>query len=147
MLIFKWDKSLETGIPLLDNQHEQIFEHSNTFFIHIKCGRTGQSVRDCLDFLEQYVLFHFQTEEAFQVDTHYPLYRDHQAKHAAIATQVKFFYVRLQSTNYDATVVEEFRVFLSEWITNHILNEDRAFSIYYRAYGKEKAKDATQGYV
>lgn len=147
MVIFKWDKSLELGIPLIDKQHKQIFEYANAFFISYKCGETHAKTRGCLDFLQQYVLYHFQAEEAFQVDCHFPEYRDHQAKHSYLSTQVKFLSVKLTSSNFEKTCVDEFNLFINNWIKNHILLDDIKFVEYYKSHSASQNDRQTDNKV
>lgn len=134
MLIFKWSHDLDTGIPLVDRQHREIIEAANRFFIRCKCGKDKAAVKDCLAFLQQYILYHFQTEEAFQLDCSYPSYKAHSAHHLAIATQVKFFTVRIESSDYAPQVINEFYKFLTDWIKSHIYKEDLDFTHYYQQH-------------
>lgn len=132
MTIFKWDSSLESGIELVDSQHKQIFEAANAFFISYKCGNASKKAQDSLAFLEQYILYHFQAEEAFQSEIGYPKYREHQAYHEYLATQVKFHAVNLGTSDFAQEAIDAFRCFICEWIVKHILEDDLDFSCYYR---------------
>lgn len=132
MNIFKWDKKLEFGIELIDNQHKEIIEHVNAFLIAYKCGNAQEKTKECLSFLAQYILYHFQSEEAFQVECGYPGYRDHQARHSYLATQVKFHTVNIEAANFSLESVKAFYDFLNSWIIDHIMTEDMALAIYYK---------------
>lgn len=140
MVIFQWDRSLETGIELIDRQHRQIVQRANAFFINYKCGG-DQTLHDkcaeCLGFLQQYILYHFQCEEAYQVECSYPGYRSHQALHKSLATQVKFLSVQLAESAYAHQEIERFYLFLSDWVRQHLLEEDRAFAAYYHKFKEE----------
>lgn len=132
MQIIKWDKKLETGIELLDKQHKKIIEAANSFFISQKCKDNLENTNKCLNFLEQYVLYHFQAEEAFQVECNYESYREHQAKHNILSTELKFLAVKLRSSEFSSEHEQEFYEFLNTWIFGHILTEDRKFAIFYK---------------
>lgn len=132
MNIFKWDSKLESGIELIDSQHKEILAHVNAFLIAYKCGETHKKTQECLDFLKNYILYHFQSEEAFQVDCGYPGYRDHQARHSYLATQVKFHTVNIESSDFSLDSVKAFYDFMNSWIIDHILVEDMAFVSYYK---------------
>lgn len=134
MVIVKWNRDLETGLELVDKQHRQIIESANSFFIRHKCGQDQAAASECMSFLTQYILYHFQTEEAFQVECDYPEYRQHQAMHQSVATSVKFFAVRLEASGYAQECVEEFYKFLIDWICGHILVEDVRFCQYYHQF-------------
>lgn len=132
MLIFNWDDDLDLGIELIDQQHKQIISKANTFFISYKAGHPSQRLQDCLSFLEQYVLYHFQAEEAFQVECGYPEYRSHQAQHSMLKMQFKFHATQLNAAAFSGERVDAFYGFLREWIIGHILSEDKSFASYYR---------------
>lgn len=133
MVVHKWSHELETGIPLVDEQHQKILNVTNLFFIRHKCGHGKDGVKECLDFLGQYILYHFQAEEAYQLKCGYPNYPEHSALHKGIATQVKFFTVKIAAADYSGPIIEEFYHFLSDWINQHIYEEDLKFARYFRS--------------
>lgn len=132
MVIFQWDKNLEIGIPIIDQQHKKIIEAANAFFLSYKCGGKEKNTEDCLNFLSQYVLYHFQAEEAFQLESQYPEVRPHQAKHKYLTAQVKFHTTRILQSGFDAGIVKQFHDFIQDWIVGHILTDDIAFAKFYR---------------
>lgn len=133
MNIFKWDHNLESGIELIDNQHKEIIAHVNAFLIAYKCGETQKKTQECLDFLKQYILYHFQSEEAFQVDCGYSGYREHQARHSYLATQVKFHAVTISESGFSEDSVNAFYDFINSWIIDHIMTEDMTFASYFKS--------------
>lgn len=139
MLIFNWDPRLELGIELIDTQHKNIISHANTFFISYKGGNPGQRLRECLSFLEQYVLYHFQAEEAFQVECGYPGYLEHRAEHASLKMQFRFQGTKLNSSGFSRESIDGFYDFMRNWVSDHILNEDMRFASYYRARSEENS--------
>lgn len=134
MVIFQWNKDLEGGIALVDNQHRQLIETANTFFIRYKCGHGDSAAAECLGFLEQYILYHFQTEEAFMTECAYPNYRPHQALHDAVSKEVKFRAVRLADSGFAPEGVADFYWFVCNWIRDHILVHDLEFSRFYHNF-------------
>lgn len=128
MVIFPWEPKLELGIELLDQQHRELIKAINAFFISYKCRNNIQKVSECLDFLNHYILYHFQAEEAFQVRYDYPFYRDHQAKHNYLGTQLKFHSTVLTASRFALEKMENFRRYLEEWIIGHLLEDDLKFA-------------------
>lgn len=132
MLIFNWDETLDLGVELIDQQHKNLINHANTFFISYKAGNSSQRLGECLSFVEQYVLYHFQAEEAFQVACGYPAYRPHQAQHTTLRMQFKFHTTQMQAADFSPESVDAFYNFLRGWIIGHILTEDKVFASFYR---------------
>lgn len=133
MLTFHWEDSLNLGVELIDQQHKNIIKNANVFFISYKAGNPRQRLEECLSFLEHYVLYHFQAEEAFQVECGYPEYRSHQAQHSMLKMQFKFHATQVQAAFAEETI-HAFYSFMREWIIEHILNEDKNFAAYYLNY-------------
>lgn len=133
MMIFKWSPILRTGIEMIDQQHKDIIEAADAFFIRKNSSQDIVALEECLAFLQQYILYHFQVEEAFQVQCKYPRYAAHCALHKDIATQLKFHAVKLKESHYKADEIESFNNFLFSWIEAHIFDEDMDFARHYRA--------------
>lgn len=138
MLIYHWENRLECGVALIDEQHRTLFAAANTFFIRYKCGLKKASAQKCMEFLRYYILYHFQTEESYQVESGYSEYRSHQAMHSSLSTQVRFYAVKLTQSDYAEEVMEEFFQFLTRWLREHILIEDLKFSEHYHKYLEQK---------
>ena len=134
MTIFQWEPKLELGIDLIDQQHKQLLSYANSFFIQHCSGNAQQSARESIAFLQQYILYHFQAEEAFQVECSYPSYRSHQAQHSFLAMQVKAHQVRLEASDFAPDSIEAFYRFFMGWISNHIMEDDLAFALFYKAH-------------
>lgn len=138
MVIFGWNKALECGIPLLDQQHKQFIQYANTFFIKYRCTHDKESVITQLKYLQDYILYHFQAEEAFQEECGYYKYLDHQATHKIMATKLKFLSVELEESGFSIEKMEYFHTFLIEWIKVHVLTEDMEFAKVYIKYQNDK---------
>lgn len=141
MVIYRWEKELETGIELVDQQHVQLLIAINKLIIRRKCKDDGEGLEECIRYLENYIQFHCQTEEAYQVECQYEKFREHQAQHDFISTQLRFLIVSLEGSDYEDCVVEKFYAFLSDWINNHLLQEDVHFAQAYRAYQEKQKAD------
>ncbi len=142
MLIFGWDKELESGIDIIDQQHKKMIQTANIFFIRyaLKKEKEIEGAKKELEFLHDYTLYHFQAEEAFQVECGYSGYLEHQAVHKMIAQKLKFLSVELEASNFSKEKMEEFRNFVKTWIVDHVLLEDKKFVQCYKEYlDKKKA--------
>lgn len=134
MVIFHWDPMLETGIALVDQQHKNIMNRANAFFIAYKSGHPQRALQDCLLFLEQYVMYHFQCEETYQVECKFPGFLNHRAQHERLKMQFKFHDTALKHADFSTGAVDDFYTFMREWIGEHILSEDLEFIKYYKAH-------------
>ena len=142
MNIVKWHKELETGIDIVDMQHKEFFVNANKFIIKVRADKKKVACSEEIDFLINYLLYHFQTEETFQMDSQFPHLLAHQAAHKNIKFQVKEISMKLKIQEYSNESIELFYAMLCNWFEEHILKMDIAFSMYYKQY-MEKNQDNT----
>lgn len=129
-----WSKELETGIEIVDNQHRNFFMHANKFIIMSLAGKKSQASMEELEFIQDYLCYHFQTEETFQIDSHYPESEEHQAEHKRLVFQVKEMAIALAAREEDDTeTLERFASFVNTWVVHHIMESDLKFSKYYKS--------------
>ena len=134
MNIIRWHKDLESGIELVDTQHKDFFMNVNKFIIKARVEKNKMVVTEEIDFLINYLLYHFQTEEAFQVASEYPNYLNHQAAHKNLGFQVQEIILKLKINEFSREYIEIFYTFLMNWVEEHILKMDLDFCIYYKKY-------------
>lgn len=140
MHIEPWHKEIETGVDLLDKQHKEFIIKVNKFVIKVLAEKSTEAAEETIAFLQNYLLYHFQTEEAFQFESHYPGYLDHQAAHKNLAFRVKQVATNLKVNDYSSVAIEDFYKMIREWIEEHILVEDANFARYYLEYVQQEHK-------
>ena len=89
-----------------------------------------------MQFLEEYAVVHFQTEEGIMIDNEYPFVEQHRKEHA---TFIKYF-LHLKEILQDKSedrIYLTFRIqlFLGDWIINHTAKTDRHLGNYLRRRG------------
>ena len=141
--ILPWEPELETGIDVLDQQHMEFFKNLNRFILRVKGAQVSgaQAAVEELDYLRYYTMLHFNTEEGYMVQSSDPQYREHQAEHKHLAFQVKALSSKITADSPPDEIRELFAL-LSQWMHDHILIWDVAFSTRYRAWA---AGQETQG--
>ena len=72
-MYINWDLTLDIGIDSIDNQHKELFNRLDQLLSSIDEGRSNDEVIKTLDFLEEYVVKHFNEEEEIQNKINYPL--------------------------------------------------------------------------
>lgn len=134
MNLFAWNKGLETGVELLDEQHRNFFKKANAFFIQVRLKQNLSACTEELRFLENYLLYHFQAEEAFMIESSYPDFLRHQAIHGMMKMKAKAVFVQVQQDQYSDSSMQMFAEFIQEWIKGHIFHDDLDFCIFYKKY-------------
>lgn len=136
MPIAIWSSRFETGIAIIDQQHQALFEAVNKLADSFKNGTASAQVKASMDFLVKYTVEHFQTEEKFMKEMGYPKLTSHTAEHAQLVAKAKDLQARLAEGK---PVTVEVTSFLADWLKHHINEVDMGYVEFAKAKGREKA--------
>lgn len=70
-MLLTWNDDLLTGISEIDTQHKELFNLMNWFFNACERGSCGKQIRRVFEFLNNYIAYHFDTEEAYMIKYNY----------------------------------------------------------------------------
>lgn len=129
--LFSWKKELETGIEIVDSQHKEFLKHANKFLIKVRAGKIDEGIEEEFEFVRHYLLYHFQAEETFLLDSGYEDYKKHQAEHLELKFRAKEAELRICNAKGEE-VIKEFASFINSWVIQHILKSDLLFASYYK---------------
>ena len=122
MELITWNKSYETGHPIIDGQHKKLFSLVNQLNKAIEEKHTKLILADIIEKLSDYVATHFKTEEEIMIVNKFPNYELHKKQHEELKEQafklIKLF--NLGTIDLSATISK----FLSDWLKDHILEKD-----------------------
>ncbi|PKO36855.1 MAG: hypothetical protein CVU33_16175 [Betaproteobacteria bacterium HGW-Betaproteobacteria-6] len=119
-----WDTKLETGIEVIDAQHQRIVEYINDLEI-AKMKLDKKMVNDIIEQLIDYTQSHFGFEEEMLEEAGYKFLKPHKKVHELFIRRVTDFTMRAAKGE---DVVDELHSMLSKWLVNHIANEDRDYA-------------------
>lgn len=121
-----WNKSFELGIPIIDEQHQELITIANKLYqlnSQLNEDYNYDYIMAIIGELQAYTLYHFNTEEALLNAVDYPEFSSHKKEHEAFIAYLK--------TINDEKIEREQDVFLNEllkqvihWIFNHIKTVD-----------------------
>jgi hemerythrin-like metal-binding protein len=121
-MFIHWDKSLETGHPLVDAEHRILVLLFRKLDVAIKTHQSSEVVRNIVREVVRCVEFHFQSEENLMRETSYPDLSAHQALHAELLLELSAFVARIASHR---DFPEDLLSFLSCWLWQHIATHDQ----------------------
>ena len=128
MNLLMWNPDWETGFPMIDTQHQELFRRVDALMSAIHMDDAKQTVPGLLNFLADYVVEHFQAEEAEMVASHYPGLDQHRRIHADMTAKVG---AMLKQYETDPTcITDEVLEFITEWLVLHINGVDRQMAHY-----------------
>ena len=135
MDLYKWDKSLETGHEKIDEQHKQLFETLDTIIEETEQGRGKDEIYKTLDFLNQYTIMHFMTEEKLQKESEYPDYPTHKKYHDDFRATVKELTNTLIEKGPHKELIDNAVKTVGDWLITHIKINDIKLGAYLKSKG------------
>lgn len=122
----KWNDEYSIGIVEIDEQHKKLFELSEI----LNEATEINEIKDILLFLEEYMQFHFNTEESMMRKYNYELIEEHKKLHDDLKEEVTGYIELYFLGNY--SFIEELEEVVQEWIYEHILEEDRKYKEFFK---------------
>lgn len=120
MMAIVWDKNLEIGIKVIDQQHMRIVEFINDLEV-AKKNNDQKAIADVLNDCVDYTLSHFAFEESLQEEAGYKFCKPHKKVHDLFTRRVQEYLERFELGD---DIAEELHTMLSRWIINHIKHDD-----------------------
>jgi len=131
-----WKDEYSVNIQEIDEQHKMLIQMIDDLFVAISRNKE-EPQEECevckvLERLVDYTRIHFAVEESLMRIFDYPDYEVHKAKHDQFIDEVLMFERRLKSDNRSKSseqlVAMEMLFKLKEWLVNHIVGIDKAYS-------------------
>jgi hemerythrin len=130
MPLIEWNTTFSVGIQKIDEQHKKFFSLINVLYDSILQDKSEAVVGSVLKELQQYVIFHFKSEETWMELYHYPDMINHKLEHQEGTKKLNK--LMLEYERGRKTVDIELLKFLSDWLQNHILLVDRNYIPYFQ---------------
>jgi len=128
----KWDKDLETGNTTVDDQHKEIFSLVKQVLDADILSDRKEKTETALNFLADYAVRHFASEEELMTESKYPQYYQHKALHDNFVKKVVDFIELYQKESDTVSVSETINNFVVVWLEEHIMVSDRAMAKFYK---------------
>lgn len=128
--MMKWDESLSVGVRAIDLQHKELINRINDLLISMKSGLDKKEILQALDYLETYVVKHFNEEEFIQRRYNYPKYNEQHMQHEEFKNQLLDLRKELESMGLITTLAILTEQKVCSWWHNHIIKEDKDLGDY-----------------
>lgn len=123
MAYMDWTRDLESGLPVIDEQHKRIVEFINELHDASQTGNIDETSH-VMEGLLNYTVTHFEFEEDLQEKAGYPFLKAHQRIHEIFMKKVAEIRAR---SNKGEDVAQELLRLLKGWLASHIKGEDRDY--------------------
>lgn len=124
MAYLVWKAELNTGIPVIDNQHIRIVEMINQLHDAVEAGNR-EGVGRVIEELVDYTISHFAFEEGLMEQAAYQFVGPHKKVHSLFIRRVAEFQDRYKQGE---EVASELHSLLSTWLLSHIRRDDADYA-------------------
>ena len=135
----KWTQDCRLGISEIDSQHRLLFAIANELLDIENPLEQRLEFKYMIDHLRKYVDEHFHTEGKFMEDIKYPEYEEHVKMHNAIIEDINN---TLKSCTDLRTLKERLQILMSNWIKDHICEEDKRYAKWYHQNRQPEPEDS-----
>lgn len=125
MGLIDWDETMSVGVEEIDAQHRQLILLVNESYEALQ-RHDEDKIPALLEKMKAYAAIHFDTEEAYMKRNNYPGLEAHKLKHVRFKKDVEEF----QQKKHEKTNLSKLFVYLSRWLTRHIMDEDKRYTVY-----------------
>lgn len=122
-----WKDAYRIGNDVIDEQHEELFHRIEKLLMMARSADLEENRKECehmLDYLVEYTVFHFDSEEALQNRENYVDYEQHKKIHREFRNTVMVYRKHIQE-DFSAALLKRFLGTLLTWLTVHVQGCDQ----------------------
>lgn len=113
--------NLITGNDMIDSQHKELIEKINQLLKSIETSKEKITAVKMLNYLSDYVDYHFAAEEKLQEEIQYPGIEEHKKQHVILKNTVDdLFHMLEEEEGPSPAFVEQLNNKVIEWLYTHI---------------------------
>ena len=131
--MFEWTDKYASGCNLIDEQHKELFRRVDLLFVACRDDKGKQEVETTLQFIGEYVQFHFSTEEQLMKKYNFPGYQDHKLEHDQLVKKFLAEAENVVAGKFNQSNILQFHVFLVGWVCDHTLSTDKLLGAFLKA--------------
>jgi hemerythrin len=135
---FVWSDEYSVGIDEIDTQHKTLFKLINRLHKAILHKEGSKTCGGILDELVDYTRIHFTLEQTLMRIGNYPEYEAHCEMHRALVEEVESLQKKIASGQ--VAISFELLHFLRNWLTKHILGEDKKYGDFFKEGSQHREK-------
>lgn len=129
-MVMQWTSSLSVGVEHIDEQHRELLAKVGSLLDACRQGKGKQAVGGIIDFLGDYVVSHFSTEEKYMVQYNYPDYAAHKSQHEQFIRDFQGLKARFESEGPGIQTVLLTNSTVVDWLMKHINQTDKALGTF-----------------
>jgi len=120
-----WNDVYKVGYQTIDAQHIELFDKINELLSAMRKADAKGEIDKTFNFMADYVVKHFGTEEALMLKYSYPDYATHKEQHEYFIKIALGFKEQLAKGKAASTVAVKLQAILVDWLLQHIGQRDK----------------------
>jgi hemerythrin len=126
-----WNDNLASGSSEIDTQHKELFKRIESLLAAFDKKDSGrEEVAKIIQYLSDYVVFHFGNEENYMAKYAYSSTSAHKAQHEQFVKNFLKLKDRILMEGINGQLAEETKELCVSWLINHIKYSDRALGLF-----------------
>lgn len=125
MPLMQWDETMSVGVRELDDQHKTLITLINEAYEAIQ-RHDENKLASLIEKMHHYSEVHFSVEEWYMKEHGFPDVEKHCETHRQFRNDTNEFRKRL----FEKTNLSQVFIYLSRWLTTHIMEDDRKYMPY-----------------
>jgi len=132
--MIQWTPALSVGVDTIDEQHRELIDRIHALVKSIRESQCRNTIAGMIEFLQEYVIYHFREEQEYMQAKGYPELEAHIRQHEEFLASIANLRADLNrlmtegGSSYELSVTTNQVVV--EWVMAHIANVDRKFGEY-----------------
>ena len=133
MQLLAWEERFSVGIREFDQHHKILFEMINSLIIAKEENSGPEVLKNTLEQLHNYTIFHFAAEESMMEYFNCPGLEEHQVEHQELLADVQKY--RDKFAQHELVEIDEVLNFVAGWWLDHTLGQDMLYGPYLKGKG------------
>jgi len=128
MHYIKWGEHLETGVPIIDDEHKMLVDILNELFTACFVGQGESHLKSILERLLASIRDHFTQEEDYLAAQGDSTIEEHKAEHETFLERITHFH-RSTEDAVEENLSHDALSFLHDWIVDHLSTESQELAL------------------
>ena len=125
-MTIQWEENLRLGVPVIDQQHEEIFAHFDKLSDALQEGKGSEVVIELLKYLNSFATTHFSDEEDLMAHYKYTGIDEQRQQHILFRENITKFSELLTTTDSPTKEIAiKIDATLIRYFINHVRKLDR----------------------
>lgn len=120
-----WEEGLRLGVPVIDEQHEDIFIQFSKLTAALSEGGSSSEIMDVLAYLNEYATTHFSDEEKLMMLYRYDGLEEQRQQHNLFKENIAKFSEQLAENTPTQEIGIRIDATLIRYFINHVRKLDR----------------------